>query len=87
MWIADCLAAMREAGQTRIEATADAETDWIRHVAKLAGGTLPLGCNSWYLGANIPGKPRVFMPYVGCPSYRAICTEVAEEGYKGFALT
>ncbi len=85
-WIADCLAAMRAAGQTRIEARAEAEANWIRHVAEVAGNTLLLGCNSWYLGANIPGKPRVFMPYVGCPPYRAICTEVAEEGYRGFAL-
>ncbi|MEZ5864035.1 MAG: NAD(P)-binding domain-containing protein [Geminicoccaceae bacterium] len=61
-WIADCLAAMREAGQTRIEATAEAEADWIRHVAEVAGGTLLLGCNSWYLGANIPGKPGSSCP-------------------------
>jgi cyclohexanone monooxygenase len=86
-WIADCLAAMRESGKTRIEATKEAETDWVSHVAEVAGKTLLLGCNSWYLGANIPGKPRVFMPYVGCPPYREICTRVAAEGYRGFALT
>ncbi len=85
-WIADCLAAMREAGHTRIEATAEAEADWLRHVAEVAGNTLLLGCNSWYLGANIPGKPRIFMPYIGCPPYRAICEEVTREGYRGFSL-
>ncbi len=46
-----------------------------------------LGCNCWDLGANIPGKTRVFMPFVGCPPYRDICTRVAEEGYKGSALS
>ena len=85
-WIADCLAAMREAGHTRIEATAEAEADWLRHVAEVAGNTLLLGCNSWDLGANIPGKPRIFMPYVGCPPYREICERVAAEGYSGFRL-
>ena len=58
----------------------------MRHVAEVAGRTLFPTCNSWYLGANIPGKPRVFMPYVGCPPYREICERVAAEGYRGFEL-
>lgn len=86
-WIAGCLVAMREGGHTRIEATEEAQADWVRHVAEVAAGTLLLGCNSWYLGANIPGKPRVFMPYVGCPPYREICARVVAEGYSGFELS
>jgi len=67
-----------------IEPTADAEAGWIAHVNKLAQRTLYLSCASWYLGANIPGKPRVFMPAIGFPQYAARCAAVAREGYPGF---
>jgi cyclohexanone monooxygenase len=85
-WIADCLAAMREAGLTRIEATEQAEADWVREVAQVASGTLFPRANSWYMGANVPGKPRVFLPWVGgFARYVDICNDIAARGYPGFA--
>ena len=86
-WIADCIGYLRERGLDTIEATAEAESGWVAHVAEVAGATLFPRANSWYLGANIPGKPRVFMPYLGgVGAYRSHCDEVAEKGYEGFAL-
>jgi cyclohexanone monooxygenase len=86
-WINDCLETMRARGITRMEATAEAEQEWVRHVRTLAEPTLYPLANSWYVGANVPGKPRVFMPYVaGCGTYRQECDEVASNGYRGFAL-
>ncbi len=87
-WISDCLAYLEARGLDRIEASAEAESDWARHVNELADATLyPQAPTSWYVGANIPGKPRVFMPYVGgCGRYRREAGEVAERGYAGFAL-
>ena len=58
----------------------------MRTVNDIAAGTLYPTCNSWYLGANVPGKPRVFMPYLGFPAYVAKCEEVAAKGYEGFAF-
>jgi cyclohexanone monooxygenase len=87
-WIADCLTWMRAEGVERIEATPEAEAAWVEHVNELAEQTLYTRSESWYLGSNIPGKPRVFMPYVGgCGRYRAACDEVAAQGYAGFALS
>ncbi len=83
-WIADCLAALAAAGEDEIEALPDAQEAWVAEVGAIAGRTLYPTCNSWYLGANVPGKPRVFMPYVGCPPYREVCDTVAAEGYAGF---
>ena len=86
-WIADCLAHLRERGLAGIEATAEAEDAWVAHVNEVADATLYPLANSWYLGANIPGKPRVFMPYVGgVGAYRQRCDEVAAAGYEGFTL-
>jgi cation diffusion facilitator CzcD-associated flavoprotein CzcO len=86
-WISDCISYMRERGSTRIEATAEAEERWVDHVRDVASYTLYPKANSWYLGANIPGKKRVFMPYVGgFLPYTMRCAEVAERGYEGFAL-
>ncbi len=62
-WIADCLAYLRERGLQRIEPDSQTEDAWVAHVGELAGATLRHTCSSWYLGANIAGKPRVFMPY------------------------
>lgn len=87
-WIAGVLAHMRERGLTAIEPEARAEEEWVNHVGELAGRTLRYTCSSWYLGVNIPGKPRVFMPYIGgFPRYVEHCSEVAGKGYEGFALT
>jgi cation diffusion facilitator CzcD-associated flavoprotein CzcO len=86
-WIADCLAGVGGRGLDRIEATPAAEAAWGRHVGDLAGATLYPRAASWYVGANIPGKPRVFMPYVaGCGTYRRECEQVVEGGYEGFVL-
>jgi cyclohexanone monooxygenase len=87
-WIADCLALMRERGLNRIEADQGAQDTWVEHVNDAANATLFSKGSSWYLGANIPGKPRVFMPYVGgVGAYREICTKVADKGYEGFLLS
>jgi len=87
-WISDCIAFMRERGHTIIEATTDAEEQWVAHVNEVAQMTLYPQASSWYMGANIPGKPRVFMPYIGgVGAYQRICDEVAAKGYRGFAMT
>ncbi len=85
-WIADCIAWVRQGEAACIEATVEAEDAWVAHVNEVAGETLFPSCNSWYLGANVPGKPRVFMPYLGFPPYVEKCEEVVAKGYEGFAL-
>ncbi|WP_156771982.1 NAD(P)/FAD-dependent oxidoreductase [Mycobacterium sp. 1245805.9] len=86
-WIADCIAYLDAHGYTAIEATPDAVDDWVAECARRADATLFTKANSWYLGANVPGKPRVFMLFIGgFGVYLDICTEVAEAGYKGFSL-
>lgn len=86
-WIVDCLCHMRETGCGQIEALADAEADWGAHVQEVADGTFFREANSWYMGANVEGKPKVFMPYTGgAHKYRAHCDEVAAAGYAGFKL-
>jgi cation diffusion facilitator CzcD-associated flavoprotein CzcO len=87
-WIADCLGYLRIARLETIEATVNAETEWVAHVDEVANHTLFPLANCWYVGANIPGKPRVFMPYIGgFPLYRQRCSEVAAKGYEGFVLS
>lgn len=88
-WIADCIAHMRAHGLHRIEPTPEATDAWVAHVNEAAAATLlPMASSSWYLGANVPGKPRVFMPYAGgFAAYAARCEQVAADGYEGFALT
>ena len=87
-WIADCVAYMRGRGLQAIEAERDAEDKWVDHVNEVAHGTLYPQANSWYMGANIPGKPRIFMPYIGGVGvYRQICNDVATKGYEGFKMT
>jgi cation diffusion facilitator CzcD-associated flavoprotein CzcO len=87
-WITDCIAHMREYGIDCCEAAAEAAEKWGEHVNTAAHATLlPLATHSWYLGANVPGKPRVFMPYAGgMARYRAICDDVAARGYEGFVM-
>ena len=87
-WISDCLAYMRGNGLVTMEATTSAEDKWVDHVNEVAHATLYPQAASWYMGANIPGKPRIFMPYIGgVPVYRQKCDEVAAKGYEGFAMT
>jgi cyclohexanone monooxygenase len=87
-WITDCLSYMRNRGAEVIEATHPAEDKWVAHVNEVAAGTLYSQANSWYMGANIPGKPQIFMPYIGGVGvYRQICNDVATKDYEGFAMT
>ena len=87
-WISDCIAWMGARQMGSIEATQAAQDDWVAHVNEVADGTLFPLANSWYMGANVPGKPRVFMPYIGgFPVYRDKCNEVAANGYEGCVVT
>jgi cation diffusion facilitator CzcD-associated flavoprotein CzcO len=88
-WITDCIAHMRNHGLERIEPSDEAQDSWVAQVNAAADATLlPKAKHSWYLGANIPGKPRVFMPYAGgMAHYRKICSEVAAKNYEGFRLS
>ena len=87
-WISDCLEYMRNSNHTVIEAAADAEHAWWQHVQEVGQGGLKQSTDSWYLGANVEGKARVFMPYMGgFPSYCSKCEEVVAKGYEGFVLS
>jgi cyclohexanone monooxygenase len=86
-WIAGCLEWMRARGLTSVEATADAQDRWVEHVRELGDQTLYPRAKSWYMGANVPGKPRVLLPYVGgVGRYRLECDEIVARGYEGFAF-
>jgi cation diffusion facilitator CzcD-associated flavoprotein CzcO len=86
-WITDCLAHLRDQGIATIEATADSEDKWVAHVEDVGNTTLYPTADSWYMGSNVPGKPRVFMAYIGgVGAYRQLCDEIAANGYEGFAL-
>jgi cyclohexanone monooxygenase len=87
-WIADAIDHLNSRNLTNIEATTDAQDAWVAHVNELAEETLYPQASSWYLGSNITGKARVFMPYVnGCGNYRSECEAVVRDGYRGFQLT
>jgi len=86
-WIAACLDHLRANGHERIEATPDATEQWVAYVNMVADLTLFPTCNSWYLGANIPGKTRVFMPLPGFPPYAEQCASVAADSYRGFSIS
>jgi cation diffusion facilitator CzcD-associated flavoprotein CzcO/acetyl esterase/lipase len=87
-WVTDCLTDLRDQGFETIEPTPTAEAGWIQHVNDCADITLHPTANSWYMGANVPGKPRVFFPYIGgVDVYRGTCDQVRNEGYLGFRLT
>ena len=84
-WVSDCIGWMNENGKTAIEPSDEAERDWAEHTAHLAGMTLFPQADSWYMGANVPGKPRMFLAYVGgVGAYRLICDQIAATGYHGF---
>jgi cation diffusion facilitator CzcD-associated flavoprotein CzcO/acetyl esterase/lipase len=86
-YISELLGHMQAHGLSRAEADKRAEDGWMIHVGEVASRTLLPRTASWYMGANIPGKPRVFMPYIGVAAYRKICNEVAVDGYRGLALS
>ncbi len=87
-WIAGCIAALDERQMTAIEADPAAQDAWVSHVNEVAAMTLFPTAASWYMGANVPGKPRVFMPYIGgLDLYRQKCDQVARDGYEGFVMS
>lgn len=86
-WISDCITYLRDKGASSIEPTKDAEDAWGEHVKGTADATLFPQANSWYMGANVPGKPQMFMPYVGgVGEYRKRCAEIAARDYEGFLI-
>jgi cation diffusion facilitator CzcD-associated flavoprotein CzcO len=87
-WVTDAIAHLDGTGLAAIEPTRQAQDAWVEHVNEVASYTLFPKANSWYMGANVPGKPRVFMPYAGgVGNYRVKCDEVARNHYEGFTLT
>ena len=85
-WISDCIAFLN-AGQYRgIEADKPAEEAWVAHVNEVGDASIFPSCNSWYVGANVKGKKRVFMPYLGVPPYVEKCQQVVAGNYEGFTL-
>jgi cyclohexanone monooxygenase len=87
-WIMECISYVDQLNKTLIEAAPEAENAWVEKVAALARMTLHRKGASWYSGANVPGKPRVFMPFVGgFGNYRRLCDAVAVNGYEGFVLS
>ena len=86
-WITNCVTYLRERGIGAIEATTEAEDGWVAHVEEAGNATLYPTADSWYMGSNVPGKPRVFMAYIGGVGvYRQLCDEVVAKGYDGFTL-
>ncbi len=85
-WVVECLSYLRDNGLTRIEATPAAGASWTEHMADLAARTLLPLAESWYMGANIPGKPRQLLHHLGVREYLAFCEECAQNGYSGFEL-
>ncbi len=84
-WIVECIDHMRAHGLATIDSDGAAENEWVQHVNDVANMTLMPQANSWYLGANVPGKPRIFMPYIaGLDVYRRKCEDIVANGYEGF---
>ncbi len=85
--IVELLDDMARRGRHRVEAERSVQDAWVERVNSLAAGTLLMEGNSWYMGANVPGKPQVFMPFAGgVGAYRRICEEVVEDGYRGLVF-
>jgi cyclohexanone monooxygenase len=86
-WMADCMAHMRDVGAVTVEPVQAYEDEWVEHVNEVSKISLRSTCSSWYVGANIPGRPRVFMPYIGgFPIYVQKCNEVMTNGFEGFVM-
>ncbi len=88
-WIADCIAYLRAGGHRCIEATSQAQAEWVEHTTALVAPTVLVhpSCNSWYNGGNVPGKKRMYLGYTaGIPEYRRRCDEIAADGYTGFTV-
>ena len=85
-WIADCLKYAKSSGHRMIQTTRTAETEWMAEADNRVRDTLFYSCNSWYLGANIPRKPRKFIPYLGFSDYLARCSDISSSGYPGLVF-
>jgi cyclohexanone monooxygenase len=86
-FVTDAVAHLRNEGYAAINPTVEAEDEWLAHVEEVGNFTLYPIADSWYVGANVPGKPRVFMAYIGgVGSYRERCDRIAANGYEGFQL-
>ena len=86
-WLVDCIGHMCDVGAATIEARVEDEDAWVEHVNEVSKVSLRSTCSSWYVGTNIPGRPRVFMPYIGgFPIYAQKCNEVMSSGFDGFVL-
>jgi cyclohexanone monooxygenase len=86
-WMVDCMAHLRDLGAATLEPLLRYEDEWIEHVNEVSKVSLRSTCSSWYVGANIPGRPRVFMPYIGgFPVYVQKCNEVMSNGFEGFVI-
>jgi cyclohexanone monooxygenase len=86
-WMADCMAHMRDVGAETVEPIQHYEDEWVEHVNEVSKVSLRSTCSSWYVGANIPGRPRVFMPYIGgFPVYVQKCNEIMSNGFEGFII-
>ena len=87
-WIMGLLDHLGERGLNRVVALEEAQSDWVEHARDVAEATLMPRADSWYVGANIPGKKRVYMPYFGgFDRYSALCEDIAADGYRGFELS
>jgi cation diffusion facilitator CzcD-associated flavoprotein CzcO len=87
-WISDCIKYLQDHDLDSIEATEEAQQAWVVHVNEVAEATLFPQADSWYMGANIPGKPRLFTPYAGgVGPYRQLCSDIAAKDYEGFVMT
>jgi cyclohexanone monooxygenase len=86
-WMVDLMAHLRDVGARSFEPRVEDEDRWVEHVNEVSQVSLRSTCSSWYVGANVPGRPRVFMPYIGgFPVYVQKCNEVMDTGYDGFVL-
>ncbi len=86
-WIVDVIKRMRDTDATEIEASEEAETQWVQDITDVANTTLMTTVDSWYMNTNLPGKPRVFSAYFcGMNTYSEICADIASNGYRGFEI-
>ena len=86
-WIYECIKKLNISNKKEIEPAISAENNWMDHVEEVASNTLRYSCNSWYVGANVPGKKRVFMPYIGGQDvYRKKCKDISNNDYEGFII-
>lgn len=87
-WVGACMAHLRDTGKAAIEPTLEAEDYWVQHNNEAGDETLYPLAKSWYMGSNVPGKPRVLMPYIGGVGvYREECDEIVADGYRGCVMT